>query len=69
MAVSANEATTVVGEVAKSAPPLTAVGLTIAGVSLQDWMYIVVVGYTVLQAYVLIRDKIVRDRNGKDGSD
>lgn len=35
-------------EAVKAAPPVTVVGLSLAGVSLQDWVLIITLIYTVL---------------------
>lgn len=54
---------------AKAAPPLAVSGLTISGVTLQDWVYIATLVYLAFQIYVIIRDKIVHYKakgNGKD---
>lgn len=54
---------------AKAAPPLAVSGLTITGVTLQDWVYIATLVYLAFQIYVIIRDKIVHYKakgNGKD---
>ena len=47
-------------EAAKTAPPLTVVGLSLAGVSLQDWVLIITLIYTALSLIFLIRDKLYR---------
>ena len=47
-------------EAAKAAPPLTVVSLSLAGVSLQDWVLIITLIYTVLSLIFLIRDKLYR---------
>lgn len=47
-------------EAVKAAPPVTVVGLSLAGVSLQDWVLIITLIYTVLSLIFLIRDKIYR---------
>lgn len=54
---------------AKAAPPLAVSGLTITGVTLQDWVYIATLIYLAFQIYVIVRDKIVHYKakgNGKD---
>ena len=53
----------------KAAFPLGVSGLTISGVTLQDWVYIVTLVYLAFQIYVIVRDKIVHHKakgNGKD---
>lgn len=52
-------------EAVKAAPPVTVVGMTLGGVSLQEWVLILTAVYTVLQLGFLIRDKALR-RKGKD---
>lgn len=56
-------------EAVKASPPLTVVGLTIYGVSLQDWVLLITLAYTLLQIFFLIRDKVFRPYKEKqDGS-
>lgn len=45
----------------KVAPPLTVSGLTLAGVTMQDLVYIGTLIYLAFQIFVIVRDKIVRD--------
>lgn len=40
---------TVIEETAKSAPPVAVVGITMAGISLQDWVYILTLVWLVSQ--------------------
>lgn len=41
-------------EGAKASPPVTVAGLVLGGVSLQDWVLLAALAYTVLQAGYLI---------------
>lgn len=54
-------AAAVVSDAAKAAPP---VGVNVAhyvfGIPLSEWLMGLTIAYTVLQIYVLVRDKIVR---------
>lgn len=60
----------IVTEATKASPPLTVVGLSLAGVSLQDWMLLLTIVYTVLQLGLLIRDRIYRPyKEAANGSD
>lgn len=45
----------------KIAPPLTVSGLTVVGVTMQDWVYIGTLIYLAFQIFVIIRDKIYRE--------
>lgn len=45
----------------KVAPPLTVSGLTVVGVTMQDWVYIGTLIYLAFQIFVIVRDKIVRE--------
>lgn len=61
----------IVTATAKAAPPLAVSGLSVSGVSLQDWVYIATLVYLAFQLYVIIRDKIVNHKrkgsaSGKD---
>lgn len=47
-------------EAARAAPPVTVVSLSLAGVSLQDWVLIITLIYTCLSLIFLIRDKLYR---------
>jgi hypothetical protein len=49
-------------EVAKMAPPAAVTGLSIAGVSLSDWLLLLTLVYTVLNLFFLLRDKWWRQR-------
>jgi hypothetical protein len=52
---------------AKLAPPASVTGLSLAGVSLPDVILVVTLIYTLLQLYVLVRDKFWRKRKDADG--
>lgn len=45
----------------KAAPSITVSGLALAGVSLQDWVFMLTAIYTALQIFLTIR-KAIRDR-------
>ncbi len=53
----------IVTATAKAAPPLAVSGLTISGVTLQDWVYIATLVYLAFQIFVIVRDKIVNYRS------
>lgn len=57
----------IVHEALRSAPVVTVTGLSIFGVALQDWVYILTIFYVLLQATFLLRDKWWRQRKGKNG--
>ena len=56
-------------EAVKAAPPVTVVGMTLGGVSLQEWVLILTAVYTVLQIGFLIRDKVFRRKDKDDRID
>ena len=61
------ETTTVASEAAKAAPPVAvAVADTVFGLSLSDFLVAVTIIYTVLQIYVLVRDRIIREKRRED---
>ncbi len=45
-------------EAVKAAPPVSVTTLTLFGIPLDQWVYIVTVMYTCLQILVLYRDKL-----------
>jgi hypothetical protein len=45
---------------AKAAPPLSATVATLLGYGLQDWLVVITILYTILQAVFLIYDKLFR---------
>lgn len=47
-------------QMVKASPPLTVGAMTIAGVSLSDWVLTLTLIYTALQIILLVRDKIIR---------
>lgn len=51
---------------AKSAPPVTVVGLSLGGVSLQDWVFILTCVYLVFQIGFLLWDRVFRKRAHHD---
>lgn len=52
--------TSVVDAITKSSPPVVVTGLSLGGVSLNEWVMIATLAYTLLQAFFLIRDKLYR---------
>lgn len=61
-AITGNETSSeLIASVGKTAPPLTVSGIALAGVSLQDWVLIVTLAYTVFQFGLAIR-KAIRER-------
>jgi len=49
-------------------PPAAVTGLSLWGVSLQDWVLVVALIYTVLSVIFLIRDKVYRPwKEKRDG--
>ena len=49
-------------------PPAAVAGLSLLGVSLQDWVLVVTLIYTGLSAILLIRDKVYRPwKEKRDG--
>lgn len=44
----------------KAAPPVSVVGVYLAGIHVADVVMIATLIYTALQTYVLVRDKLVR---------
>jgi hypothetical protein len=59
---------TIVGEVAKTTPPLSMAGAVLAGVELNTVLVVLTIVYTVLQLYVLIRDKFWRKHEQQKGN-
>lgn len=55
-------------EAVKATPPVTVVGMTLGGVSLQEWVLILTAVYTVLQIGFLIRDRVFRRKDKTDDS-
>lgn len=52
-----------VAALGKAAPPLTVAGVSVTGMTLQDWVLVTTLIYTVLQTAVLV-SKFFRDRRG-----
>jgi len=52
-------------EAVKATPAITVSGLTLFGVSLNEWVLILTAIYTVLQLFFLVRDKWWRVRKDK----
>lgn len=48
--------------VAKNAPPVTIVGLSLFGVNLQEWMYLATIGWIVYQFAMDVRKRIKGDK-------
>lgn len=55
---------TISAAAAKAAPPVTVVGMTIAGYSLSDWVLVATLIYTLLQTILLVRRLILQRRSG-----
>lgn len=47
-------------EAVKSSPPITVVGLTMGGIALQDWVYILTIIYLLMQAGWFAYSKFIR---------
>lgn len=65
MANNNHSVDTVLGEVAKAAPPLLVSASTFLGFTLQEWVYIVTIIYTVLQVLRMIPFKELWSKYGK----
>ena len=61
-------ATTVVGETAKSAPPVAVVSMSWAGVSLSDWVLIATLVWLSVQIGWFIWSNIIKPRAKQVGS-
>lgn len=48
----------------KAAPPVTVTGITLAGISLNEWVLLFTLIYTILQIGWFIYDKCFRKGNG-----
>lgn len=64
MASTHEAVSSVVQEGIKAAPPVTVAAASFMGLSLQEWVYAATLAYTGLQAYVLVRDKVIRRSDG-----
>jgi hypothetical protein len=51
--------------VLKTAPAVAVTGVSIAGVALQDWVYLLTIVYLLLQIGVLIVGKVRKGRRGR----
>lgn len=60
--VSSGAAATVAGMAAKSAPPVAVSGLTLAGVSLNDWVLVATLAWIGIQAGFFIWSNIIKPR-------
>ena len=49
--------------ITKASLPVTVTGMSVAGITLNEWVYIVTLIYLALQIIVLVRDKIISKRN------
>lgn len=52
-------------EAVRLSPPIAVTGLSLYGVSLQDWVLAATLIYTVLSLVFLIRDKLYRPWRGR----
>lgn len=55
-----NDTGSYVGEITKAAPPVSVTGLTLAGVSLNEWVLLATLFYTLLQTGWFIYSKFIR---------
>lgn len=55
-------------ESAKLSPPVAVTGLTFAGVSLQDWVLVATLVYTIFSLFFLIRDKVWKPWKERDNA-
>jgi len=53
---------TVVGEIAKASPAVSMAGAVMAGIELNTVLVVLTIVYTCVQLYVLVRDKLWRQR-------
>lgn len=56
-----------VAESAKASPPAAAVGLSLLGVPIGDFLTLLLIIYTACQIYFLLRDKWWRPRKERQG--
>lgn len=49
--------------VAKNAPPIAVVGLSLAGMSIQEWLYVITIIWIVYQFVMDVRKRI-KDKDG-----
>lgn len=50
-------------DIVKVSPPVTVSAFTLFGVPLQSWVLVLTAIYTLLQIYVLIRDKVLKRKD------
>lgn len=50
----------IIASAARTAPPVSVVGAYLVGVHVSDLVMVATLIYTVLQIFVLVRDKVVR---------
>jgi hypothetical protein len=55
-------------EAMRVSPPVTVAGLSLAGISLQDWVLVATLIYTVVSLIFLIRDKVYIPWKVRNGS-
>lgn len=55
-------------QTAASSVPLSATGLSLAGLSLQEWMYAATIGWIVVQLGFFLYDRIKKARADNDRS-
>lgn len=53
-------------EVIKLAPPATVTGVTLAGFTLQEWVYLATIFYIFVQCFVLVYNTVTQPRKEKD---
>lgn len=58
---------TVVGEVVKASPAISMTGAVMAGIELNTVLVVLTIVYTLVQLYVLVRDKIWRRHREQKG--
>lgn len=49
--------------ITKASLPVTVTGMSVAGITLNEWVYILTLIYLGLQIVVIIKDKIIARRN------
>lgn len=58
---------TVAGEIAKASPSVSMAGAVMAGIELNTVLVVLTIVYTLVQLYVLVRDKIWRRNREQKG--
>lgn len=58
---------TVAGEIAKASPAVSMAGAVMAGIELNTVLVVLTIVYTLVQLYVLVRDKIWRKSREQKG--